>query len=268
MCRKCKTEFAPGSDVSYTESYHSSFDTSAAPPADGGLANRWNAQPPPPPRNNRPPRQQGFAPASSGKLKSGLAIASFVTGCAGFVLCWFTFGILAIPGLIMGIVAAVQASRKPHEYGGKGFAIAGIVINGLFVLAIPIIASIAIPNLLAARRSANEASAVSSMKTLLGAEKIFVETKGGGKCGDLAELNREALIDSILASGSKHGYKFDIAKKPNGVCEVFATPAEAKGATRSGVRSFYASTDEWEIRVADKDGAPAGKDDPMLRMLK
>lgn len=264
-CRKCKLEFAIGSDPAYTESYHSSFDTSYAQSLDNNQQNQSNS--PPPPRRDFAPRTRGDAQNSHYKPKSGLAIASFVMGCLGFVLCWFTFGVLAIPGLVMGIVAAVKASKKPQEYGGKGFAIAGIILNGLFVLAVPIVLAIAIPNLLAARRAANEASAISSMRTLLGAEAAFVETKGG-RCGDLAELDREKLIDPTLASGSKNGYKFDIAKKSNGICEISATPADKDGVTRSGVRSFYASTDEWEIRAADRDGAPAGKNDPMLRMLK
>src|ERR1051325_4766547 len=95
------------------------------------------------------------------KLKQGLAITSLVIGCVGIVVCFA--GVLgAIPGLICGIVAVKKANNNPMEYGGKGLAIAGIVLNGLAVLMIPIVAAIAIPNLLVSRQAANEAGVIKS----------------------------------------------------------------------------------------------------------
>ena len=79
-----------------------------------------------------------------------------VLGILGFLTAFLLIGLLFAPiGLILGIVALAKIKKKPHIYGGQGFAIAGIVTSSMIVLIFPIIAAIAIPNLLAARRMAN-----------------------------------------------------------------------------------------------------------------
>ena len=64
------------------------------------------------------------APAS----KNGYAIGSFIAGILGF------FGLSLIFSIIFGIMALVQIHRRPQ--GGKGFAIAGLVLSGLWILVI------------------------------------------------------------------------------------------------------------------------------------
>ncbi len=206
-------------------------------------------------RNQQPPNQRFNQPAN---LKTGLAITSMVLGILGFITSIFFIGILLAPvGLILGIVALVKANRKPEIYGGKGFAIAGIATSSLVVLILPIIAAIAIPNLLAARRSANEATAISSLRTLGGAENTFMATKSSNKCGDLAALSSQSLIDTALAKGEKSGYRFVIVNSPIGSCEINAVPMSDS----TGTRSFYWSTEDGVVRAAKKDGKFADKTD-------
>lgn len=206
----------------------------------------------------REPNYQYYAPPPPpANLKSGMAIASMILGILGFVTMIFLVGILLAPiGLILGIIALVKANKNPDVYGGRGFAIAGIVTSSIIVLFVPIISAIAIPNLLASRRAANEGSAISTLKTISAAEATYMASSYG-KCADLQTLIATKLLDLSLASNEKNGYRFLVVNFPAGGCEIFATPLS----TSQGTRSFYYSTEEGIIRGGAKRGVPADKND-------
>jgi len=58
-----------------------------------------------------------------------------VLGIVSITIGWCcSFGILTSPvALVMGIVALVQIKNDPAKYGGKGFAIGGIIMGALYV---------------------------------------------------------------------------------------------------------------------------------------
>jgi type II secretory pathway pseudopilin PulG len=74
------------------------------------------------------------------------------------------------------------------------------------VAIIGIIAAIAIPNLIASRRAANEASAISAVRTLSSAEATYRQTAGDGSTyADLSGLHSSNMIDSVLANATTPG---------------------------------------------------------------
>jgi hypothetical protein len=257
-CKRCGYFFQPpaeGAGVPHPEPAQTSFGN-GEPQAFNEFQNAaqpaaYSPQPQfPPPRQNYYQQQQQYQSYQAGKQKSGLAIASLVLGLLG---CFFTSPI----GLILGIVAMVKANRHPAEYGGKGLAIAGIVLNGLGILFLPVIMAIAIPNLLAARRAANEGSAILTVRTLADAEQKYMASTYG-KCGDIQVLIAGKLINDLtLAKNEKNGYRFMVVNLPTGGCEILATPLT----TSHGTRSFYYSTEDRVIRAANKKGLAADKND-------
>src|SRR3989475_12169476 len=80
------------------------------------------------------------------------------------------------------------------------------LMNVLTIMAI--IASIAIPNLLASRRAANEGSALQSLRAISSCEATYLHTEGNGNYTDLPGLGAKTLTDSLLSSGSKGGHTF------------------------------------------------------------
>lgn len=212
--------------------------------------------------------QQGaYSRSNGGELKNGLAISALVIGIVNL----FTLGLLGI-GAILGIVLAVIALSKikqfPHVYGGKQLATAGLVTSILsivIIVPIGIIAAIAIPNLLASRRAANEGSAMSSMRKIANAEATFQATHE--TYGTLEQLAEAGLIDAELASGQRHGYKFKVTVVPAGVSypmgfEGVGVPAEYGS---SGRRSFLVD-ETGVIRVADNRGGDPTRSDPPLEV--
>jgi type IV pilus assembly protein PilA len=205
--------------------------------------------------------------APDSELKNGIAIAALIVGIISFFTVSFLL-IGAFLGITLGIIALVKANRQPSVYGGKGLAIIGLVTSALsVVILIPfgLIAAIAIPNILAARRAANEGSAIRSLQTISAAQ--FAYQAKHLQYGSIDQLEDEKLIESTLATGKRNGYSFSIVLKPQlpgelGGFDATAVPVEYRG---TGIRSFYIN-ETGVIFAANKYGAAANELDPPLDM--
>jgi type II secretory pathway pseudopilin PulG len=221
------------------------------------------------PGANFPASYSNYSVTPPAQLKTGLAVTSLVMGIANFLL----LGIFVLPtiaGIVVSVVTLNKINRYPHEYGGKGLAIGGLVTNIVsFVALVPvmIIAAIAIPNLLAARQAANEGAAMRSLRVLSQAEQTYQATTGRGNYGTPNDLQSDSLISADLAREVRSGYRFkvEVFKATSESPAAFAVMAVPTEYGSSGRRSFFID-ETGVIRGEDNHGLEASKSTPPVNV--
>jgi prepilin-type processing-associated H-X9-DG protein len=117
-------------------------------------------------------------PAPAKPRTSGLAIASLILGIAGPC----TIGLGSILGIILGIVGLVKIGKSAGQLGGRGLAIAGLVVSAVGVVLLPVILGVVIALLVTpvsrARGMSLEAASANNVRQLcVAAETYAAENK-------------------------------------------------------------------------------------------
>ena len=221
------------------------------------------------------------APASS--RTSGMAIASLVSGILS-LLCLLPAAVLAI---VLGYVARARIRRSAGTLQGAGMAQAGVKL-GFSGILLFVIAAIAIPNLIRARISPGEASSVGTVRTLNTSEVTYASTypkigfsptlealgSGGTDCHQPTEQHA-CLIDDVVATGRKNGYRYRYTPAPpqGGVVLAYTVHADPDpepanwlerlfgGPPQTGTRHYF--SDQSAVIRSEND-RPATADSPPL----
>ncbi len=147
--------------------------------------------------------------------------------------------------------------NNPKRFSDQGFSLVELLI---VVLIIGIIAQMAIPHLMQSKLAANEASAITTVRSVLNAETLYVTTVGGGKYASMGGLVSGMLVDTVVGSSTKDGYIFAISL---GAADTsFAIDARPSGYNNSGIRSFF-SDETAVIRYTTADSAATASDTPL-----
>src|SRR5437868_11201487 len=181
----------------------------------------------------------------------------------------------AAPDAYAPQAAPQQYNAVPPTSSGSNKTLIIVAVAVIAVVLIPVIlivAAIAIPNLLRARISANEASAVGSVRTINNGATAYqaqfhhypegLASMGSPVAGVSPEYGA-GLIDNTLASGKKSGYVFTyqgLDTKHSGTLDDYELTACPERRNTTGARCFYSDSTTM-IRysssgVADKDSVP------------
>jgi prepilin-type N-terminal cleavage/methylation domain-containing protein len=163
--------------------------------------------------------------------------------------------------------------RREHaSCKSAGFSLIELLIVVAIIL---IIAAIAIPNFMRSRIAANESASVQNMRNITTGNVVYSSTYGVGYAPSLGALGpppgsnppsaaNAALIDEILALGTKSGYTYSYSpgSPVNGIIDSFQLYANPITPGITGNRYFY-TDDSCVIRqnlsaIASASDTPIG----------
>ena len=199
----------------------------------------------------------GLPPETSGK-----AIFSLICG----ILFFIPLPPFFIVAVIFGHLSLSEIRRSAGRLAGRGFAIAGLVLGYLGVVAMIALIVFVVSYRKSWDRSvaetaiaSNENSTVSAVRTLNTAEIAYAQAhRESGYTCSLSELSGAWGISRDLARGRKNGYVFELqgctAAKADGPIVKYQVVAYPENLKKAGTPAFCSNESDM-IRVA-RSGSP------------
>ncbi|MEO7319035.1 MAG: DUF4190 domain-containing protein, partial [Chthoniobacteraceae bacterium] len=165
-----------------------------------GISSAPTTQPPPLRVTAAPPPLQRI-PGSNAPPTSGLAIGSLVCGILSFT---FLPILASIPAIICGHMASSEIKRSAGAIGGKGVAMAGLIMGYITIAILPIIvviailAGMALPVFSKVQERGTQTKSLSQAKQLAMGCKIYALDHNGAFPATLEELFPEIMQDRSL----------------------------------------------------------------------
>jgi len=161
---------------------------------------------------------------------------------------------------LAGSPAAPPEPKKSKTTMWIIIAVAGVVLVFVGIAVIGIVAAIAIPSLLRARVSANEASVIGDTRTVISAEVVYQSSSGGrygsmeclvtpGTC--LESYTGPSFLDASMNQHAKGGYRRTLHL--NRDKSSFTYVAEPVTRNQTGIRAFCG--DSTGMICATRDGS-------------